>query len=104
MPRSVSGFDVCDNFLARLVAKAPRFSSFVPILKRLHWLPVKFRIHLKICAITSRTLKDNHPAYLADLLVRPKCSTNSNRFVVARVVARIKLRLGQELSLYLVQP
>ena len=38
------------NCLARVVTKAPRFSHFVPILKRLHWLPVKFRIHFKICA------------------------------------------------------
>ena len=34
--------------------------------------------------------KKNQPAYLADLLVRPKCSkylrsTNSNRFVVPRI-------------------
>ena len=62
----------------------------VPILKRLHWLPVKFRIHFEICAITFRTLKENQPAYLADLLVRPKCSkylrsTNLNRFVVPRI-------------------
>ena len=57
-----------------------------PILKRLHWLSVKFRIHFKICTITFQTLKDNQPAYLAYLLVRPKCSkylrsTNSNRSV-----------------------
>ena len=39
------------NCLARVVTKAPRFSRSVPILKRLHWLPVKFRIHFKICAI-----------------------------------------------------
>ena len=42
------------------------------------------------CAITFRTLKENEPAYLADLPVRPKCSkylrsTNSNRFVVLRI-------------------
>ena len=78
------------NCLARVVTKAPRFSRSVPILERLHWLPVKFRIHFKICAITFRTLKENQPAYLADLLVRPKCakylrSTNSNRFVVPRI-------------------
>ena len=75
------------NCLASVVIKAPRFSRSVPMLKWLHWLPVKFRIHFKICAITFRTLKENQPAYLADLLVRPKCSkylrsTNSNRFVV----------------------
>ena len=74
------------NCLARVVTNAPRFSRSVPILKRLHWLPVKFRIYFKICAITFRTLKENQPAYLADLLFRPKCSkylrsTNSKRFV-----------------------
>ena len=81
------------NCLARVVTNAPRFSRSVPILKRLHWLPVKFRIHFKICAITFRTLKENQPAYLADLLVRPKCSkylrsTNSNRFVVPRIKSK----------------
>ena len=78
------------NCVARVVANAPRFSRSVPILKRLQWLPVKFGIHFKICAITFRTLKENQPAYLTDLLVRPKCSkylrsTNSNRFVVSRI-------------------
>ena len=50
----------------------------------------KFRIHFKMCAISFRTLKDNQPAYLANLLVRPKYlkylhSTNSNKFVVPRI-------------------
>ena len=53
-------------------------------------LASKFRIHLKICTITFRILKDNQPAYLADLLVRPKCSEylrspNSNKFVIPRI-------------------
>ena len=73
-----------------MVSKAPRLSRSVPILKRLHCLPVKFRIHFKIYSITFRTLKDRRPANLADLLVRPKCSkylrsTNSNRFVAPRI-------------------
>ena len=48
------------NCLARVVAKAPRFRRSIPILKRLHWLPVKFRIHFKICAITFRTLNSTN--------------------------------------------
>ena len=35
-------------FKSILVTKDPIFSCFVAILKRLHWLPVKFRIHFKI--------------------------------------------------------
>ena len=57
------------NCLARVVTKAPQFSRSFPILKRLNWLPVKFHIHFKICAITFRTLKDNQPAYLATQLL-----------------------------------
>ena len=78
------------NCLPRVITNVPRFNGSVQILKRLNWLPVKFRIHSKICAITFRTLRENQPAYLADLLVRPKCSkylrsTNSNGFVVPRL-------------------
>ena len=93
------------NCLARVVSKPPRFSLSVPILKRLHLLLVKFRINFKIFTMTFRTLKDNQPAYLADLLVRPKCSTylrstNSNSLLFPVY----KTRLGQELSLHLAQP
>ena len=35
------------NCLARVVTMAPHFIRSTPILKRLHWLPVKFRIHFK---------------------------------------------------------
>ena len=86
--KDIARLERVQNCLARVVAKAPRFGRSVPILKQLHWLPVKFRIHFKICAITFRILKDNPPAYLAALiLVRPKCSkylrsTNLNRFVI----------------------
>ena len=95
--KDIARLQCVQNCLARVVTKAPRFSRPVPILKRLHWLPVKFRIHFKICAITFRTLKENQPAYLADLLVRPKCSkylrsTNSNIFFV--FVPRIKTKTG----------
>ena len=76
--------------LQPVATKTQLFNSSTPILERLHWLPVKFHIHFKICTITFRTLKYNQPQYLADLLVRPKCSkyqccTNSNRFVVPRI-------------------
>ena len=41
------------NCLVRVVItmQAPHFSRSTPILKRLHWLPVKFHIHFEICTI-----------------------------------------------------
>ena len=52
------------NCIAIVVNEAPRFSRSIPILKGLHWLPVKFRNHFKTCTINFLTLKDNHYAYL----------------------------------------
>ena len=43
------------------------YVSVVPLLLKNDYI-VKFRIYFKICTITFRTLKDNQPAYEADLL------------------------------------
>ena len=40
------------NRLARVVTKSPPFTRSVPLLRSLHWLPVKHRVHFKICLLT----------------------------------------------------
>ena len=40
------------NRLARVVTKSPPFTHSVPMLRSLHWLPVKYRVHFKICLLT----------------------------------------------------
>ena len=72
--KDIARLQCVQNCLAKVLTKAPRYSRSVPIPKRLHWLPVKSRIHFKIYALTFRILKENQSAYLADLFVRPKCS------------------------------
>ena len=55
------------NCLARVVTKSiPRARSF-PLLRRLHWLPVNFRIQFKVNLLTHKTLFTNQPSYLRDL-------------------------------------
>ena len=53
------------NCLARVVTRSPRFSRSVPLLKSLHWLPVRYRIIFKICTIT-------YQAYLHSVLTPPR--------------------------------
>ena len=55
-------------FLARVVARSPRFSRSVPLLKSLHWLPVRYRIIFKICTITYQALSTKQLAYLHSML------------------------------------
>ena len=56
------------NSLARVVCKAPRLAHSEPLLKKLHWLPVRHRIKFKICSIVFKVINDNQPIYLKELL------------------------------------
>ena len=52
------------NCLSRVVTKSPRFSHSTPLLKSLHWLPIRHRTIFKICTITYEALSSGQPAYL----------------------------------------
>ena len=72
------------NCLARVVTKTPRFSRSIPLLKLLHWLPIKFRIQFKMCTFVFRCLNDGQPSYLSSLLfsadyVKHLRSNNTNK-------------------------
>ena len=56
------------NCLARVVTKSPPFTRRVPLLRSLHWLPVKYRVHFKICLLTYRALHKEQPVYLRSLI------------------------------------
>lgn len=57
------------NHAARLVLGKSRRESSIPLLRTLHWLPVKARIDYKIAALCHQCLHDqNMPSYLSDLL------------------------------------
>jgi hypothetical protein len=56
------------NAIARVVTNTPRREHISPILKALHWLPVKQRITFKVMIITHSLLHSSRPKYLFDLL------------------------------------
>ena len=58
------------NCLARVFTRSSLslFSHSVPLLKSLHWLPVRYRIFIKICTITYQALSSKQPTYLHSLL------------------------------------
>ena len=78
------------NQLARLVTKSPPFTRSLPLLRSLHWLPVRFRILFKINLLTYKTLREKQPVYLhsmlaASLASRSLRSNNDNSLSVPRV-------------------
>jgi len=54
------------NAAARLVTGARRCDHITPVLRQLHWLPVRLRVVFKIAGLVHQLLVGAAPAYLAD--------------------------------------
>ena len=51
---------------ARLVTGARRRDHITPVLRQLHWLPVRQRVTFKVAVLVHQSLAGAAPAYLAD--------------------------------------
>ena len=66
------------NSLCRVVTRSSRFSHITPELKKLHWLPVRYRVQFIIGLITYKILTQGQPVYLIGL-IHPYTSFRSTR-------------------------
>ena len=56
------------NTAARIVTLSKRFDHITPIMFKLHWLPLNYRIHFKILLLVCKCLNGLAPIYLSELL------------------------------------
>ena len=56
------------NCAARLVVRAPPHAHITPILRHLHWLPVRARISHKTACLCFNAITSSTSVYLSDLL------------------------------------
>ena len=57
------------NLAARIVPRIPKYDHFSPVLKALHWLPVKARILFKILVLIYKSVNGISPPYLCDMAI-----------------------------------
>ena len=83
------------NRLAHVVTKSPPFTRRVPLLCSLHWLPVRYRVHFKICLLTYKALHEEQPVSLRSLIAifLPSRSPRSKRKITLSI-PRIKTNTG----------
>ena len=67
------------NSLCRVVTRSSKYSHITPQLKKLHWLPIKYRIQFKIPLITYKILNQGQPVYLRELIHPYTSSRNTRR-------------------------
>ena len=66
------------NSLCRVVTRSSKFSHITHQLKKLHWLPVRYRVQFKIGLITYKILNQGQPVYLREL-IHPYTSFRNTR-------------------------
>ena len=67
--RLLCKLQLAQNAAARILTKTRKFEHITPILKELHWLPVRERIQFKLLILTWKSLNGIAPEYLSNLLV-----------------------------------
>ena len=65
------------NSLACVITNTSKYQHITPILKKLHWLPIKQRIDYKLCLLTYKTLTNQQPTYLYNNLSFPSHSVST---------------------------
>ena len=68
--KDITKLQKVQNAAARLVTMTPKSQSVKPVLKRLHWLPVAYRIRFKVAVIVHGCLYGAAPSYLKALLTQ----------------------------------
>ena len=64
----LTGLQRLQNSAARLVTRKRKFEHITPILRSLHWLPIRDRIKFKVLTLVFKCLHGNAPAYLSELI------------------------------------
>ena len=57
------------NSAARIVSRTRKYEHITPVLIKLHWLPIKFRIQFKVLLLVYKALNGLAPKYIKELLV-----------------------------------
>ena len=57
------------NSAARIVSRTRKYEHITPVLIKLHWLPIKFRIQCKVLLLVYIALNGLAPKYIKELLV-----------------------------------
>ena len=56
------------NTCARLICNLPKFAHVTPLLRELHWLPIRQRMEFKMLMIVYKALNGQAPSYIIELL------------------------------------
>ena len=66
--KTLKPIQLCQNNAARVITRKRKHDHITPVLRELHWLPVRQRISYKTLLLTYKSRVGKGPKYLSDLL------------------------------------
>ena len=66
--KNLRKLQLVQNTAARVLTGTRKYDHITPVLAKLHWLPVHFRIDFKVLLLTFKALNGQAPEYLGGLL------------------------------------
>ena len=84
--RSLKSLQLVQNSAARILTRTKKREHITPVLKSLHWLPMRQRIEFKVLLLAYKSLNNQAPTYLKELIV-PYCPNRPLRSGTARLLA-----------------
>ena len=91
----ISKLQRLQNSAARIVSRTRKYEHITPVLIKLHWLPIKFRIQFKVLLLVYKALNGLAPKYIKEHLVhyKPRRHLRSEAKVLLDK-PRTRLKLG----------
>ena len=79
------------NNAAKMVTKTKKYDHVTPLLYKLHWLPISYRIDYKIILLCFKALNNLAPVYISEMLQHKEPTGNNLRNELEPVEPRTKL-------------
>ncbi len=91
----IDRLQLVQNAAARFLHNSRRSAHITPVLRTLHWLPIKFQIDFKILLFVYKSLHNLAPMYLSELLhpyTPSRCLRSSDQNLLIVPQSRLKRR------------
>lgn len=98
---SLLRLQMVQNAAARFLKRVHKREHITPILMSLNWLPVEYRIELKILVFVFKSLKGLSPSYLSDLINvnrSTRCLRSANSITLTYPRSRLKKKVTMPLQ------
>ena len=98
----IQPLQLVQNYAARVISCTRKYDRVSPVLRELHWLPVRQRVYFKVLLLTYKALHGEAPPYLRDELHNYECPREGLRPKEDRVfdVPDVKRTFGERAFSY----